>query len=242
MPHWPANNQGLNQLALVQIANTGELNAEFDSSNLYWLSDGELARYESITSSNRKLQFLSGHYLIRRMASRVFHNLPHDWTYYQDAENLRRLKCNADSRQEVFVSISHSGDYISAAISSAPIGIDIETFSKQRDFIAIASHVFSAAEISFLKSCNAEDLKRNFYLHWTLKESAAKQYGVGLKFEVSRAQSPVLVSEGEHANVQSWQCPDYVIALASEVAMNIETQGLPDNARHQSWKNISSDQ
>jgi phosphopantetheine--protein transferase-like protein len=176
------------------------------------------------------------------MASRVFNNLPHDWTYYQDAENRRRLKCAADSPQELFVSISHSGDWIAAAISDAPIGIDIETFSKQRDFIAIATHVFSAAEICFLKSCDAEELKQNFYLHWTLKESVAKQDGAGLKFEMSRIQSPVLVSEGEQASIQSWQCPDYVVALASEVPVKVEIHGLCDNAKHQRWKNIPSGQ
>ena len=239
MQNWPANNQGSNQFAVVQVANSGELNTEFDSSNLHWLSDSELARFQSITSSSRKQQFLAGHFLARKMASHVFRNLPQAWTYYLDAENLRRLKCNKDSQPELYVSISHSGDWIAVAISHAPIGIDIETFSKQRDFIAIASHVFSAAEICYLKSCNAEELKQNFYLYWTLKESAAKQYGAGLKFEISRIQSPALVSEGEQANMQSWQCPDYVIALASEVSMKVETLGLCENAKHQAWKNIS---
>lgn len=239
MPNWLANNQALNQLAAVQVVNSSELSLEFDSSNLHWLTDSELARYQGITLPRRKDQFLAGHYLIRKMASRVSENLPHDWAYYQDAENQRRLKCTTDSRQELFVSISHSDDWITAAISDSPIGIDIETFSKQRDFIAIARHVFSAAEISFLKSCNAEELKRNFYLHWTLKESAAKQYGVGLKFEISRAQSSVLVSEDEQASIQSWQCPDYVIALASVVPSKVEIHGLCGNAKHQRWKNIS---
>lgn len=241
MPNWPANNQILNQFAVVQVANSGELNAEFDSSNLHWLSDDERARYQAITSPSRKGQFLAGHFLVRKMASRVFKNLAHDWTYYQDAESMRRLKCITESSPELFVSISHSGNWIAAAISDAPIGIDIETFSKQRDFIAIASHVFSSAEIRYLKSCNAQELKHNFYLHWTLKESIAKQYGTGLKFEISRVLSPILVSEGEQASMQSWQCPDYVIALATEVAINIETLGLSDNAKHQRWKNISTD-
>jgi len=240
MPNWPANNQVLNQFARVQVANTAELDAEFDSGDLHWLSDSELARYQAITSVPRKIQYLSGHYLLRKMASRVFGNKSHDWTYYQDAKNLRRLKCSNDSRQELFVSISHSGVWIVAAISDAPIGIDIETFSKQRDFIAIANHVFSAAEISFLESCNSKALKKNFYLHWTLKESVAKQYGAGLKFEISRNQSPVLASESEQANIQSWHCPDYVIALASEVSSKVETLGVCENAKHQRWKNVSS--
>ena len=240
MQNWPANKQLLNQLAVVQVVNSRELSPEFDGGHLDWLSDSELARYQAITSSPRKSQFLAGHYLVRKMASRVFNNSLHHWTYYQDAGGLRRLKCNEDSLPELYVSISHSGDWIAAAISNVPIGIDIETFSKQRDFIAIASHVFSAAEISYLKSCNAQELKQNFYLYWTLKESAAKQYGLGLKFEVSRLQSPVLVSDIERAHMQTWQCQDYVIALASEVSTPVETFGLNENAKHQSWKNINS--
>jgi len=241
MQNWPANKQPLKQLAVVQVANSRELNPEFDSSNLDWLSDSELARYPIITSSHRKSQFLAGHYLVRKMASRVFNNPLSDWTYYQDADHMRRLKCNKASQSELYVSISHSGDWIVAAISHAPIGIDIETFSKQRDFIAIARHVFSAAEISYLHSCRSEELKQNFYLYWTLKESAAKQYGVGLKFEISRSQSPLLVSGLEQAHMQTWQCQDYVIALASEVSTQVETHGLYENVKHQAWKNIPSD-
>ena len=240
MKNWSANNQGPNQFAVVQVATVGELHTELDCASLNWLSDCELARYQSITSSNRKQQFLAGHFLIRKMASRVFTNLPHDLTYYRDAQNLRRLKCNMTAQPELYVSISHSGDWIAAAVSHAPIGIDIETFSKQRDFIAIANHVFSAAEISCLESCCNAELKETFYLYWTLKESAAKQYGVGLNFEISRSQSPVLVFGLEQADLQTWQCQHYVIAVASKVSTQIETHGLNQSAKHQAWKNIRS--
>lgn len=240
MQNLSANNQGPNQFGVVQVATMGELYTELDSACLNWLSDCELARYQSITSSNRKQQFLAGHFLVRKMASHVFTNLPHDLTYYRDAQNLRRLKCNIAARPELYVSISHSGDWIAAAISHAPIGIDIETFDKQRDFIAIAKHVFSAAEIGCLESCCNEELKETFYLYWTLKESAAKQYGVGLKFEISRSQSPVLVSGLDQAHLQTWQCQHYVIALASEVSTQIETHGLNQSVKYQSWKNIRS--
>ena len=165
MQNLPANNQELNQFAVVQVATVGELHAELDCASLNWLSDCELARYQSITSLNRKRQFLAGHFLIRKIASRVFSNLPRDFTFYRDAQNLRRLKCNIAAQPDLYVSISHSGDWIAAAISHAPIGIDIETFSKQRDFIAIAKHVFSAAEVSCLESCCNEDLKKTFYLY-----------------------------------------------------------------------------
>lgn len=242
MPNWPTNKHALDQIAVLQVATISKLNAELAEGNLDWLSESEQARYQAMTSPSRKSQYLAGHYLLRKLASRIYKNQPTSWTYYQDAEKLRRLKSDQTPHSDLYVSISHSGDYISAGISTTPIGIDIETFSKQRDFVAIATHVFSAAEISFLKSCDAEALKQNFYLHWTLKECAAKQYGAGLKFEISRIQSPVLVSEGSHGSMQSWQCPDYVIAMACDVSVKIEIYGLCDNAKHQRWKNIPSAQ
>ena len=93
-------------------------------------------------------------------------------------------------------------------------------------------------ETSLLKSSAPDELNRQFYLYWTLKECVAKQYGDGLKFEISRLQSPVLVSDGELAHMRSWQCPDYVIALASDDSTDVEILGACDKAKHQAWKNI----
>lgn len=238
MQNWPASKQPLKPLAVVQVANSRELCPEFDSSNLDWLSDSELARYQRITSSLRKRQFLAGHYLVRKMASRNFGNPLRDWTYYQDADQMRRLKCNVASQPALYVSISHSADWIAAAISHAPIGIDIETFGKQRDFIAIAGHVFSESETSLLKSLAADQLDRQFYLYWTLKESVAKQHGAGLKFEVSRAHSFITAAASE-ALIFSWQCPEYVLALAGALNSHIEAFGLCEGSKQQQWKNIS---
>lgn len=222
----------------VQVVHKHGPILELDANNLHWLTDDELTRYQAISSSQRRQQFLAGHYLIRKMASRLYANTVEDWIYCVDDNNLRGVKCRQAGIPELHVSLSHSGDWIAAAISTSAIGIDIETYSKQRDFIAIASHVFSESETNLLKSLTPDQLNQQFYLYWTLKESVAKQYGVGLKFEISRLQSPVLVSDGELANMRSWQCPDYVIALASDDSMEVETLGLCDKAKHQVWKNI----
>ena len=240
MPNWPINDQSRNPLIAVQVAKINDLIRELDEGNQHWLTDSELARYQAITSSPRKNQFLTGHYLVRKMASRIFKNLPFDWIYYQDAEHMRRLKCNKDSQLELYVSISHSGEWIAAAISHAPIGIDIETFTKLRNFLAIANHVFSESEITHLKYCDSEELKQNFYLYWTLKECVAKQYGHGLRFETSRAQTPISVSESEQACMHSWQCNEYVVSLATTLPNDIDKNGLCSDAIHQRWQNIAS--
>ncbi|MEO8002383.1 MAG: 4'-phosphopantetheinyl transferase superfamily protein [Arenimonas sp.] len=238
MPNWPSNSQSINRIVAVQIASLHDLSAVSDERNANWLTDSELARYQSISASNRKKQFLAGHFLVRKMASDIFGNLSADWTYIQDAENHRRLKCNQDGLPELFCSISHSGEWVTASVSETPVGIDIETFDRQRDFIAIARHVFSRDEVFQLEKCDAQELKKAFYLHWTLKESIAKQYGAGLKFEISRSHQPVRVSDTATAALHSWQCLDYVVSLACDTENEIRTSGLCEDAIYQAWQNI----
>lgn len=222
----------------VQVVHTGDPSLALDANNADWLTSDELSRYQSISSSPRKRQFLAGHFLARQMASSVFGNSVEDWIYFIDADNQRRLKCRHAGITKLHVSLSHSGDWIAAAISQSAIGIDIETYGKQRDFIAIASHVFSQSETDLLKSLAPEALSRQFYLYWTLKECVAKQYGAGLKFEVSRAHAFIPEMEAVAASVLSWQCPDYVLSMACEPGGDIATSGLCEPAEHLRWKNI----
>jgi 4'-phosphopantetheinyl transferase len=218
----------------LQIAQTNALLNEISHGDTAWLTQEELARYQAISQVLRKKQFLAGHYLVRKIASGIFKNQFYDWTYFQDVGGLRRLKYS-DNSSALYVSISHSGEWIAAAVSQTPVGIDIENFGKQRDFIAIANHVFSVTEIEHLKSCSAEELKPNFYLYWTLKECAAKQHGHGLKFETSRMNTPQLASELEQASMQSWQCPDYVVSMSNQSVDDININGLADDFQLKRW-------
>jgi len=224
----------------IQVVHTSDLMSDFNSDNLDWLTHDELARYQSISSANRKLQFLAGHFLVRKMASRLYGNQVADWIYFIDADNRRRLECRQSAVPGLYVSLSHSGDWIAAGISAASIGIDIETCGKQRDFIAIASHVFSKSETMLLKSLAPDQLARQFYLYWTLKECVAKQCGAGLKFEVSRAHSFIPSRASDSASIISWQCPQYVLAVSSIPNGDIETSGLCGLPERQYWLNVSA--
>ncbi len=238
MPNWPVNDQSVNPLIAIEVARKNDLVLELDQGDLpRWLNDSEIARYRLISASNRKQQFLAGHYLVRKLAGRIFKNHPGYWTYFQDANELRRLKCVDEDSPVLHVSISHAGDWIAAAISSTPVGIDVETFQKERDFLAIASHVFSGPEIEILKACDPAQLKRTFYLYWTLKESIAKQFAAGLKFEVSRQYSAIPVTGSLVPDIQSWLSTDYVLALACNSPDRVETNGVSENSIHQCWRN-----
>lgn len=78
----------------------------------------------------------------------------------------------------VHFNLSHSGHYVVSALSSEPVGIDIETI-KPID-IAIAKRFFTQDEYKYIhNSKNGNELTR-FYEIWTMKESHIKWEGIGL--------------------------------------------------------------
>lgn len=171
------------------------------------------------------------------MAGRVSSHSPESWIYFQDDENARRLRCVHAGAPEFYVSISHSGQYVAAAISTKPVGIDVETAARNRNFLAIAAHVFSPEEVSVLENLGHDELRQHFYLLWTLKESLAKQYGQGLKPGLARRETAILTGDHQTASLRSWQCPEYVVSIATEVPGQFETQGLCEGASQKLWEN-----
>lgn len=226
-----------NSWTQLRAAKIDELESEFGTLELDWLSADELQRYQTITAANRKHQFIAGHYLVRLMAGHHFNNSASQWAFRIDESQSRRLSSSQVGHADLYVSISHSGDWIAAAISNVPIGVDIETFTKPRDYLRIASQVFSGAEIARLNASEQDKLAQQFYLYWTLKEAVAKQSGAGLKLKTARSQTAKEVTSLSDAEMLSWRCPDFVVALAGACS-DIETSGVCKSAVFQSWKNL----
>jgi 4'-phosphopantetheinyl transferase len=75
-----------------------------------------------------------------------------------------------------FFNISHSGNYVVAAFSEIPVGIDIEE-ERAIDVEALSS-VFHADELAFLKENNYQ--QSTFYKLWVRKEACLKASGIGI--------------------------------------------------------------
>jgi len=74
--------------------------------------------------------------------------------------------------------ISHSGSYIACAVSSRPVGIDVESASNVD--IEIANRFFAPDEIEYIFSPSNKSKHERFYQIWTMKESHTKWEGSGL--------------------------------------------------------------
>ena len=76
---------------------------------------------------------------------------------------------------DIHFNLSHSGEWAVCAISSSPVGIDIQHCDEgRRD---VASRFFHREEIRYLDSLPQFRRDEGFYRLWTLKESFVKATG-----------------------------------------------------------------
>ena len=72
------------------------------------------------------------------------------------------------SDSNIFISLTHSKEYVGCAVSDKPVGIDIEQIKDVKD--GVIERVCSKDEISYL----AKSGKDEFFTLWTLKEAYIK--------------------------------------------------------------------
>ena len=80
----------------------------------------------------------------------------------------------------VCFNISHSGERVAVAVSSAQVGCDVETRSDNA--LRVAKRFFSPDEYAFLESIEDDGMQRaEFTRLWTMKESVIKCCGEGIR-------------------------------------------------------------
>ncbi|MBQ7622016.1 MAG: 4'-phosphopantetheinyl transferase superfamily protein [Candidatus Methanomethylophilaceae archaeon] len=85
-----------------------------------------------------------------------------------------KLRC-----QGIEFNLSHSGHYVTFAVSDDPVGIDIESIGHNRD---IAKRVMDPQEYAdFMDTVGEKDREEVFARMWTAKESYMKALGLGFR-------------------------------------------------------------
>lgn len=88
-------------------------------------------------------------------------------------------------RPDVYFNVSHSGDWVVAAVDVADVGVDIERI-RLPDF-RIAERFFAPQEYASLMRLEDEAARTEFFFElWTLKESYVKALGAGLSYPLGR--------------------------------------------------------
>ncbi|MDR1328607.1 MAG: 4'-phosphopantetheinyl transferase superfamily protein [Oscillospiraceae bacterium] len=83
---------------------------------------------------------------------------------------------------DVHFNVSHSGRLAVCAVSSAPVGIDVEAVpAPGRDFMKIAGRFFAGEELSYIKARSSQSERAAAFAEiWTKKEAYIKRDGRGL--------------------------------------------------------------
>lgn len=218
----------------LQLARVDELLAQCPA-GLAWLTDSERRRVEQLAAPRRRAQFLAGHWLLRRIAAEAFDDLAADWQVEHASGQAPRMHSVRDTaRGRVFASLSHSGDWVAAAIGRHPLGVDVECPRKARDWQALAKMAFSPAEQHELAQREGLQARDYFILRWTLKEAEGKRGGHGLQLARARGWQPVPCDAAE-AEFHSWELADGAVSLATEAGGELHLAGFPATAPALHW-------
>ena len=136
------------------------------------LSRDEFLRASKFQSADARATFIAGRSGVRRAAS-LYSGIPPGEFLLETDTNGKPFFANA----EIEFNLSHTGSTVVAAFSDSPVGIDIESRGRGRDFVGIASRFFHSSEAAAISESRDEE---QFLRLWTAKEAMLKLSGEGL--------------------------------------------------------------
>ena len=191
--------------ARVQVARVECVLKDAPSAPDTWLSESELSRLQRLKIANRRGQFLSGHWLVRCLLRQHFAKTANACQLIERT-NLPPAVLGFD---DVQVSISHSGDWIAAAISNARIGIDLEQRRARAGLLRFQHLLLAQGEAP--DSLDLDQLLQR----WVAKEAWVKRHhGSALPEQLAELQ--LLPADPETANVQLFSTAAFHLAVTAQ--------------------------
>lgn len=154
------------------------------------LSDYRLEKLQRIKSEAQRRQSVGAELLLIAALEACGAQITPPLAIYADADGKPRL-CG----EGLCFNLSHSGDYAACAVSSAPVGVDIQKSGARTE--SVARRVFLPEELRRIE--HSEDQDACFAMLWSLKESYLKYLGTGLRRGMN--SFTVSVDGGGHARV-----------------------------------------
>lgn len=164
---------------LLWLADTAPLGADWFEAGLGWLNEAERLRHERFVRAERRRQFVAGRVLLRMALGTLLDIAPLEIALTERPGNAPALAF--PKRSGIGLSISHSGQWVSCAVSpDGPVGLDIERIDPARDVAAIAEQAFGLEEAGRLNSLDPAVRVDTFYRMWCCHEAHIKLGGRGV--------------------------------------------------------------
>ena len=155
-----------------------------------YLSEKRIKKVKRLRKESRKAQSIGAELLLRYAVNQITgENGLVKWD--TDENGKPYLTEHAD----IYVNLSHSGDYAVCVLHSSPVGIDIQRVGKCD--MGIAKRFFTAEETEYIEA--SADRESAFFEIWTKKESFTKAVGKGIAMNMKEFSvlENEIVYEGE---------------------------------------------
>ena len=151
------------------------------------LTASEKERHDRFHFARDRKQFLATRLLVRTVLSRYVPTPAAAWRFAQQPHGKPYIESPLPSPPLHF-NLSNTYGLVVCLVSAAhaEIGVDVESLERERTPLDIASHYFSAAEVTALQAQPWDCQPDFFYALWTLKESYIKARGLGLALPLQK--------------------------------------------------------
>lgn len=193
--------------------------------DLHWLDPGEAERLACLRVEPRRLQYLAGHWLARRLLARLAGGHARDW----QLQERPGLPPAVRGRPELRLGLSHSGDWLAGIVAAMPVGIDVEARPR--------AHGLAAAERLLLARGEAPgSLDGDALLQrWVAKEALLKR-DCGSALPDQLARLGLLPAGRDDADVQVLSGSACHLALAVPAGCRLQLLGRPEPAQLCYWR------
>jgi 4'-phosphopantetheinyl transferase len=138
-----------------------------------WLGPSEAQRLTRFVRAGRRRQFVAGRALLRQSLGQLLGMAPVDVRLVERPGNAPLLDLPGSA--EVGFSLSHSGHWVSCAVSATSrLGLDVELIDASRNIDELAAQAFDAEQQAWLDDRPASHRLRNFYQLWSAAEARFK--------------------------------------------------------------------
>jgi 4'-phosphopantetheinyl transferase len=171
-----------------------------------WLTFAERERLAGMHTARRRAQFVAARWQARRVLAAAFGGGPADWplTAPHDAPP------GVAGRDDLQLSVSHSGDWAACAVAGEPVGLDLEAPQRQRDIAGLVALCCTPPEQALVRA--AADAQALFYQLWTVKEAWLKRRRDWIAPRRLRQVEALPAAAGD-AQARTWSSPGWTLAL-----------------------------
>ena len=199
-----------------------------------WLGESERQRWAALSPAARR-EFAASRALLRDLLRAATGDSQAAWdvSAQAGAAPVVRAVRGDSAAATVHASLSHRLGWVAAAVSDAPVGIDIECERPSRtDARERAALMLAPAELAPWASLAAPQREAALLARWTVKEAWFKARPPAIApWDFRRVAAHACASAD--ANVRTWAAPPLHVAVCTDDATALaalECDGLPDTA------------